>query len=174
MRAELFERLEDWRVTQRSNDPDAERYEITRTAAIEHLLEVALNSLETKVPASAAEVLSSEIRGVDATFGSVGADLVRRMDLIVALLDRMGPATIAVPTIIANWMSKDSDVRGYRETQQQAEERIVEEMEALSDAIWAQRRREIVPSEEDLALPVGDPDDDELDPGPDGPQDLGA
>jgi hypothetical protein len=163
MSGELFERLEKWRRAVRDRDDDPTNLvEIDRTEAIERLIEAGIDRVDQSIDAGAAARLSREIGAIHTTIDAVGRDLRERMDIVLALLDRVGPATIAVSMILARWMSQDRDARGLRESAEQAEERILDEIDGVANAIWASHRREILPSEQDLSLPAAtddDPDD---------------
>jgi hypothetical protein len=174
MPVQLFERLEKWRrsIRVRPDDPGV-LHEIDRTAAIAQLIESGISRNDQSLDSAATERLAADLASIHATFDAVGADLRRRVDCLVGLLDRLGPAAIAVPMIIAHWMAQDRDTRRVRETAEQAEDRLLDELEAMSAGIWAAKRREVLPSAEDLALPAGAPGEAGIDEDDDVPSPQG-
>jgi hypothetical protein len=147
----LFERLEKWRRSLRvSPDDPSVLHEIDRNAAIEQLLEAALNRSEQSLDAAAAERLSDDIRGVHAALDAMGREFRDRQAATIKLVECVAPHAVATPALIAHWMAQDPDVRLARETVEQTEDRILDELDATADAIWTARRREAFPEPEDL------------------------
>jgi hypothetical protein len=154
MTPELFERLEKWPRSVRVRDDDPTLLQqIDRTTAIERFIAFGLDATEQSLDSAAVERITEEMRGLHASMNAMAADLRDRMRETRDLVDRLGPDVIGIPLIIAHWVSHDRDMRRHRETQEQAEDRILDELEDYSDALWAARRREVFPDQE--GLPTG-------------------
>lgn len=147
---ELLALIEGWRLRQEADEqPDPKRqmprwkpgrrpgtrwHRLPLTRALEMLIVKGLEETPVDDRLSATQANSIELR-LDVLTAQLD-DLADRLQTVALLLDALGPSSVASTQAVAAWMACDTELREQGESVEVAEDRILDDLQQVSEATW--------------------------------------
>lgn len=130
----------------------AQRNAISRSAALEELVEFALKRSGPDDALEGIDILRREL-GDQRNLLEGAHDYLRHID---ARLDAIGSLVAMAPLLLSHWYSHETLAREPNETPEQAEERMWLMWTEAGEIEWDARRRRVAPTAEEAALEQGE------------------